>query len=138
MTRIETKTEAVRAIAGAQGELTALSRITEREIQSVAKRFESLAGQIDTILNLAAQIIACIENDSVGAVLSRVQTLGEVAKRFIGERLQATHGILETVTKEVKLLRQLSRVTRDQAAIALDTKALSVLTNIEVARLAGC
>src|SRR5579864_2223568 len=122
MTRIETKTEAVRAIAGAQGELTALSRITEREIQSVAKRFESLAGQIDTILNLAAQIIACIENDSVGAVLSRVQTLGEVAKRFIGERLQATHGILETVTKEVKLLRQLSRVTRDQAAIALDTK----------------
>jgi hypothetical protein len=49
--------------------------------------------------------------------------------------LQATTGILETVAAEVKLLRQLSLATREQAVIARKTKALSVLTNIEVARL---
>jgi hypothetical protein len=39
------------------------------------------------------------------------------------------------VTKEVRLLRQLSLVTRAQGEIAMETKALSVLTNIEVAHL---
>jgi hypothetical protein len=64
-----------------------------------------------------------------------VQALGGEAKRFLGERLRATTGIVETVSKEVQLLRQLSRVASSQEAIALEIKALSVLTNIEVARL---
>ena len=41
------------------------------------------------------------------------------------------------VAAEVKLLRKLSLVTRGQAVIARKTKALSVLTNIEVAHLDG-
>ncbi len=112
-----------------------MSRTTESQIESVARAFEGLAGHADTILNLAAAIVSCVENESVSSVLPNVQTLGAAARGFIGDRLQATTGILETVTTEVKLLRQLSQVTRDQAAIAFETKALSVLTNIEVARL---
>jgi hypothetical protein len=53
----------------------------------------------------------------------------------IGERLQATTGILETVAMEANVLRQLAQVTGQQAQIALKTKALSVLTNVEVAHL---
>ena len=64
-----------------------------------------------------------------------MQYLGSEAKSFIASRLQATAEILEAVTTEVKLLRQLSEVTRGQAGIALETRALSVLTNIEVGRL---
>ena len=119
----------------AKDELGSMSRTTAGQIESVARAFEGLAGQADTILNLAAAIVRCVENESVNSVLPNVQSLGAAARGFIGDRLQATTGILETVTTEVKLLRQLSQVTRDQAAIAYETKALSVLTNIEVARL---
>ena len=132
---VETRTEAVRTLEKAKDELQALSRASESEIESVARAFEGLAGHADTILNLAAAIVRCVENESVSSVLPKVQALGATARGFIGDRLQATTGILESVTTEVKLLRQLSLVTRDQAAIAFETKALSVLTNIEVARL---
>ncbi|MGB7866296.1 MAG: hypothetical protein WCF74_23085, partial [Candidatus Sulfotelmatobacter sp.] len=64
-----------------------------------------------------------------------VQTLGIAANRFIGDRLRATPGILEMVTKEVQLLHRLSLITQAQRAIALQTRALRMLTNIEVARL---
>ncbi len=129
------KAEAVCILDRAKGELQALARTTETEIGSVARAFEGLAGHADTILNLAAAIIGCVESEGVRTVLPKVQTLGAAARGFIGERLQATAGILETVTTEVKLLRQLSLATRGQTGIALETKALSVLTNIEVAHL---
>ena len=132
---VETRTEAICTVEKAKDELATLSRTTAGQIELVARAFEGLAGQADTILNLAAAIVRCVENESVNSVLPNVQSLGAAARGFIGDRLQATTGILETVTTEVKLLRQLSHVTRDQAAIAYETKALSVLTNIEVARL---
>jgi hypothetical protein len=131
----KTRTEAVGALERAKGELYELSRTTEGEIELVARTFEGLAGQMDTVLALAAEIVGCVEGENVSSVLPKVQVLGTVARQFIGDRLQATSGILDTVTKEVTLLRQLSQVTRGQSSIALETKALSVLTNIEVARL---
>lgn len=132
---MEPRTEAAGSLEGAMSDLQVLSRATEAEIESIGRLFEDLASQVDTILKLAGDTIACIESGNVNAVLSKVQNLGAVARRFIGDRLQAANGILDTVTKERTLLRQLSQVTRGQAAIALETKALSVLTNIEVARL---
>jgi len=132
---VETRTEVVCTLEKAKGELQALSRTTESEIESVARVFEGLAGHTDTILNLAAAIVGCVEKESVSSALLKVQTLGAAARRFIGDRLQATAGILKTVTTEGELLRDLSYATRSQAAIALETKGLSVLTNIEVSRL---
>ena len=61
------------------------------------------------------------------SLLPKVQRLGTTAKRLIEDRVKATAGILEAVTMEVKLLRQLSEVTRAQEGIALETRALSVL-----------
>lgn len=115
--------------------MQALALTTETEIRSVARVFENLAGQSDAILTLAAAVVQCVDNERVSSVLPKVQTLGAAAKRFIGDRLQATTGILETVTAEVKLLHQLSLVARGQEAIAFEIKTLSVLTNIEVAHL---
>jgi hypothetical protein len=132
---VESRTEAVRALEKAQGDLHACIRTTESEIESVARAFEGLTAQTDIILNLAAAIVGCVENEEVRSVLPDAQSLGAAARRFIDDRLQATSGILEMVTKGVELLRQLSLVARDQAAIALETKALSLLTNIEVGRL---
>jgi hypothetical protein len=101
----------------------------------VARTFEVLAGHADTILNLVGAIVGCVENEGVTSVLPKVQTLGAAARRFIGDRLQATTGIVETVTTEVKLLLEFSLFAARQTAIAFETKELSVLTNIEVARL---
>jgi len=132
---VETRTEAVRTLERAKDELQVLSRATESEIESVARAFEGLAGNADTILNLAGAIVGCVENEGVSSVLPKVQTLGAAARRFIGERLRATTGIVETVKTEVKLLFEFSLVAGNQTAIAFETKELSVLTNMEVARL---
>ena len=132
---VGTRAEVVDTLEKAKGELQAMARAIESKIGLVARAFEGLAGHTDTIVSLAAAIVGCVENESVSSVLPQVQTLGAAARVFIGDRLQATTGILETVTTEVNLLRQLSRVAGDQEAIAFEIKALSVLTNIEVARL---
>ena len=129
------KAEALDALEKAMGDMQALARTTESEVASVAKAFAGLTGYTDIILNLAATIVACVESESVSSVLPKVRTLGAAARQLIGERLQATAGVLETVTRQVQLLRHLSSAAGGQVAIALKTRTLSVLTNIEVARL---
>lgn len=125
----------IAALEKAQADLRDMSVIVEREIAKVATAFESLAGDADSILNLAAAIVACVEDENISSVLPKVQSLGNAARKFIRERLQATTGILETVATEMNLLRELAVFTRGQRTIALETQALSVLTNIEAARL---
>jgi ElaB/YqjD/DUF883 family membrane-anchored ribosome-binding protein len=116
-------------------ELESLAVVVNRTIGSAATAFQELIQHTDTILELAAAVIACVESESVSSVLPKVQTLGEAARSFITERLGATQGVLETATAEVTLLHQLLGVAESQESIALEIKALSVLTNIEVARL---
>lgn len=119
----------------AVGQLRSIARSSQGEIESVGKSFERLSGDTDTLLNLAATIVACVEDEKVSCVLPHLQTLGAAARSLIEDRLQATSGILQTVTNEVGLLQQLAGVTRIQGAIALKISVLSVMTKIEAARL---
>jgi len=132
---IETRMDAVRTLESTKGELKNLARATESEIGYVARAFEALTAGTDTLLNLAAGIIGGVESGRINSVLPSVQSLGTAAMRFIGDRLQAASGILGMANEEVELLRRLSSVTRGQATLALETKGLSVLTNIEVSHL---
>lgn len=118
-----------------EGELHATAAIIEREVGAVASAFRSLAGHAATILNLATAVIDGLETAGVSSFLGEVQALGSATQQFIAERLQATTGILETVTSEAKLLGRLPHVASRQTAIAFEIKSLSVLTNIEVAHL---
>lgn len=129
------KADAIGVLDKAMGDLRALADSTEAEIGSVARVFAALTGSTDEILNLAGAIVACVESESVNSILPRVRTLGAAAQRLIGKRLEVTRGVLETVTAQVQLLRKLSATAGGQSAIALKTRALSFLTNIEVARL---
>jgi uncharacterized protein YoxC len=97
--------------------------------------FQGLTGDTDTLVKHAAEIVECVKDKSVSSVLPSVQTLGVAARQFVGERLQATNGILETVTAEIELLRQLSVVTNTQTKIAERIQMLNVHTKIEVAHL---
>jgi methyl-accepting chemotaxis protein len=116
-------------------ELRSILLNSAEEMDRVGRDFEDLAHRMDVILNLAAEVIGCVEDERVSSILSKVQTLGTEAKKFIQERLLASGGILEIVTTEAKSLAHLSQLTRSQRSIARETQMLSVLTNIEVARL---
>ena len=117
------------------GCLGSMMRASEAEIGSLTRAFEELAAQTSAILSLASAIVACIEDASVVSALPKVRKLGAAAAGFVEARLQATHGILETVATEMTLLRQLSEVSRSQSVIALKTRVLTMMTNIEVGRL---
>ena len=109
---------------------------SRREIEEAGQAFEDLARQTDAILKVAAGIIGCVEDLRVSSILAKVRSLGIEVRSFIQDRLQATNGILELAASEAKLLGRLSQLTRGQRSIARETQVLSVLTNIEVARLA--
>jgi archaellum component FlaC len=132
---VGTMCEPVETLKNAKAELQLIASRTEIQVKSMALAFREFAGQADTILGLAAAIIDCVENESVSSILPKVKILGAEAKQLIGERVHATAGILEAVGTEVKLLRQLSQVAVQQTEIALKTKSLSVLTNVQVAHL---
>jgi chromosome segregation ATPase len=112
-----------------------LLRTTEDAINGLVNAFQDLAVHTETTLKLAAAIVDRVEDESVVSVLPGVRALGIEARQFLGERLQATSGILETVTTEMELLHQLSAVTDGQARIALNINMLTVHTKIEVAHL---
>jgi ElaB/YqjD/DUF883 family membrane-anchored ribosome-binding protein len=129
--------EAVGLLQEAGEELRSLVGTTEAEIRTAAGAFEDLTRHTDSILGLAGNLVASVESESIRSVLPTVQALGDAAQRFVTQRLDAISGIVGIVQVEIGLLRQLSNITREQADIARKTKALSVLTNIEVARLGG-
>ncbi len=127
--------EFLAVLAGAGDELESLACSSETEIESVLRAFKSLASQADTISKQAASIVGRIEKESMASVLASVQSLGETVKDFLGRRLEAASTILGTLQEEEKALLQLIRLTQSQEAIARHLRALSVLTNVEVARL---
>ena len=129
------KAEFLAILAGAGADLERMACSSESEIESVAHAFKSLASQADTILKQAASIVGCIEKESMGSVLARVQSLCVTVKDFLGRRLEAATTILGTLREEEKSLLQLIRVSQSQEAIAGHLRALSVLTNVEVAHL---
>jgi hypothetical protein len=133
--KADRKAEFLALLAGAGAELERLARSSESEIESVSHAFKGLAAQADTILQQAAAIVGCIEKESMGSVLASVQSLCLTVKDFLGQRLEAATTILGTLQEEEKSLLQLIRVTQGQEAIARHLRALSVLTNVEVARL---
>jgi hypothetical protein len=132
---VPSKSDVASALEQAGQTLEFVVRDSGKEIETAGSQFKDLARDTGTILELAAKVIGCVEDESVSSVHTRVQTLVAEAKGFIQERLRATAGILETVTSEAQLLGKLSQLTRGQKSIARETQVLSVLTNIEVARL---
>ncbi len=129
------KAEFLAVLADAGAELERLARSSEAEIESVSHAFKSLASQADTILQEAAAIVGCVEKESMGNVLASVQSLCLTVKDFLGRRLEAATTILGTLQEEEKSLLQLIRITLSQEAIARHLRALSELTNVEVAHL---
>ena len=132
---VDAGTIAIQKIEKAAHQIHTLLGLAESAINSVSVGFENLAGQTGLVLEPVAAIISCIEQDSFRSIISKVESLSVAAKGFVHQRLDATNGILETVTAEARLLERLSELTRGQRSIARETQTLSVLTNIEVARL---
>lgn len=130
-----TTTDVVSTLERAEREICDLLVNAEREIDAASREFEGLARETDAVLSLAAGVIGCVEDESIQSILPQVHAVGREAKQFIHKRLDTTAGILEEVRNETKLLDGLRALTREQRSVAREIQSLSVLTNIEVARL---
>lgn len=122
-------------LAVAHADLTELARSSEVEVQAVSHAFKGLASQTDMILKQAAAIVDCVEEKSMASVFSSVQSLSLTVRDFLGHRLEAVSTIVETLRDEERLLLRLITLTQSQEAISRHLRALSVLTNVEVAHL---
>jgi hypothetical protein len=98
------------------GELRTVLTDSERELGNVARDFEELARASGVILKTAGTIVGCVESDRMATVLPRVQQLGSAAKRFIHARLEATSGILETVTSATRAIQARRKSMSSQAS----------------------
>jgi hypothetical protein len=127
----------VTALTNANADLASLAQSSEREIATVMQAFNNLAGQTEKILKQAAAIVNSVSDESVTSVSVHVRSLSVTVQQFLKERLEAATTILQTLQQEERLLRQLTWVTHCQEAVAGHLRALSVLTNVEVAQL-GC
>lgn len=134
-TNTDRKQEFLSVLAGAQADLNRLNRSSATEIDSVGRAFKGLAGQAEILLQQAAAIVGCVQQSTMTTVLSSVQSFCQSVRHSLEERLDAATAILGTLQDEENLLRHLMVVTQSQEAIARHLRALSVLTNVEVARL---
>ncbi|HEX3662198.1 MAG TPA: hypothetical protein VHU89_12240 [Acidobacteriaceae bacterium] len=123
---------ALRETADALGKVLEES---ESEIRRLAGDFETMAQATHAMVQSAASMVGCSEDERVEGVLAAVQELSTTARNFLQTRLESTAGMVETVTAEAALLGRLAQLTQAQKAIVRETAMLRVLTNIEVARL---
>ena len=134
-TNAHRKQELLAVLACAQADLNRLTRSSVTEVECVGRAFKSLAGQAESLLQQAAAIVGCVQQEGMTAVLSSVQSLCQTVRLSLEQRLEAATAILGMLQEEENLLRHLMVVTQSQEAIARHLRALSVLTNVEVARL---
>lgn len=130
-----TRSDAVETLEGARQELRRAADHSESGIREVAREFEGLAQHAGVIMQLATVMAGCVEDEKVQDVLPRAKTLGETARDLIRRRLRTTTGIMEAVADEERLLRGLSRLSRDQKQIARQARILCVMTRMEAGRL---
>jgi hypothetical protein len=120
------ETQAVLARLGSEGEVA---------MEVAARTFKGLAGQADAILKGAGAIAACVDPQNLGDVLDAIQSLCLTVSVLLERRLAAAASILNSLKEEDRLLKQLTQITHRQEAIASHLGTLSVLTDVEVARL---
>ena len=123
------------SLTQASQQLRAVLAACEKEIGAVAQGFDDLARYTETVVDEAAAIVACVADERVLSILSLLHSVDDTMRSFVQRRLRASAEILDIVTAESRLLAQLSTLTRGQRSIARETQTLSILTNIEVARL---
>lgn len=134
-TAFASRQSAAKRMQTARDGLSSVMNASETEIESLARTFAKLAGEASRVLGLTSKIVDCIAHDDVASVLPTVRALGLAEMGLVESKLQAMCGILETTSIEMSVLDQLSKVTRGQSGIALKTRILAMMTNVEVGRL---
>ena len=109
---------------------------TGEDIRAIAAQFESLARDVQQVLNLTTEIVECVQQDWVQSIVPVAQALASSARRFIEERIDSLAAISNVFTGEATMLENLLSLTTEQRSIAREGKTLGVLASIEVARLA--
>ena len=129
------RTNLLTVFADVEKDLAELDASSEAEMETLARSFETLASEAKTVLQHANEIVACVQQERLASVLSNVQATCQDSRSFLEKRLEAATTILTALEQQQQMLQQLTLATQSQEAIARHLRALSVLTNIEVAHL---
>lgn len=129
------RTNALAVLTKVENALADLDASSETEMESLGRSFQVLAAEAKTVLQHANEIVACVQKGPLASVLSEMQSTCQNSRSFLEKRVQAATTILAVLEQEEQMLRQLTLATQSQEAIARHLRALSVLTNIEVAHL---
>ena len=127
--------EYLTVLAGTQAVLEQVASEGEEAVEVAARTFRSLAEQSETVLKGAGAIVACVDPQGAADVLTAVQSLCLTVTSLLERRLDAASSILTSLEEEGRLLKKLTQITYRQETIASYLSALSVLTDVEVARL---
>jgi len=129
------RTDLLAVFADVEKDLSELDASSEAEMETLGRTFETLAAEAKTVLQHANEIVACVQQERMASVLSNVQATCQDSRSFLEKRLEAATTILAALEQQQQMLQQLTLATQSQEAIARHLRALSVLTNIEVAHL---
>ena len=110
-------------------------RTTGDEISSLTTQFQGLAGEVQSVLELASVTVDCVRGEWVQSIVPMVRRLGEAARGFLEQRDQSLSAVGVVFGNEANMLESLSVLATEQRSIAREAKALAVLANIEVSRL---
>ena len=70
-TRIVSWADRIPTLQKATGELHSLASTTESQIRTVARVFEAVAGDTNSLMSLAAAIVDCVEKENISSVRPR-------------------------------------------------------------------
>lgn len=118
-----------------ESDLAELEASSAVEMDSIVRSFEILAAEAQTVLQHANAIVSCVQQEELASVLCDLQTTCRSSQCFLEKRLETATTILDCLGQQEKMLHQLTLATENQGAIARHLRALSVLTDIEVAHL---
>lgn len=108
---------------------------TGGDIRTVVTRFEKLAAEVESVLNLTSAVVDCVREDWVQSIVPTARMLDAAAGRFIAKRVESIAAIGTVFTGEAGMIENLLTLTAEQRSIAREGKTLGVLASIEVGRL---
>lgn len=131
----ETGVQAGHALKRAHDHLDGALGAFHGDIHEVAQQFTELAADTERVLEAAAGIVACVEEECAPSIGPVAQRLGTAGRQFLEDRMSTVSTVAESFKRETSMLEGLGNLTARQHEIAREARTLSVLAAVEVARL---
>jgi hypothetical protein len=90
---------------------------TGEDIRAVATQFETLAQEVQNVLDLTSGIVDCVQQDWIVSIVPMARELASSARCFIEERVDSLAAISIVFTGESKMLEKLLSLAAQQRSL---------------------